>query len=180
MQMIFVLLAICITSFVGWMFTGVLPLIMFVSLALLIYIGWKQKQKGFKPQSDTYKELYKLKKKRNKIENNKHKHINDQISYIDEVWGYTKEQQKIIEKFINSRAYSMMYNKLTASLFPQIITLIDNCNARNKKGCKREVSKRLRELITLMKDELKKKKFKKVESFETTLEVYDQLLIEIK
>ena len=39
-----------------------------------------------------------------------------------------------------------MYNKLTASLFPQLITLIDNCNARGQKGCKREVSRRLREL----------------------------------
>ena len=70
------------------------------------------------------------------------------------MWGYTKEQEKIIEKFIKERAYSEMYNRLTASLFPQIISLIDNCNAREQKGCKRDVSKRLRELTDLMKEEL--------------------------
>ena len=79
---------------------------------------------------------------------------------------------------IRERAYSEMYNKLTASLFPQIISLIDNCNARGQKGCKREVSKRLRELTDLMKKELQKKKSRSQESFETTLEVYDQLLKE--
>jgi hypothetical protein len=73
-----------------------------------------------------------------------------------------------------------MYNKLTASLFPQMITLIDNCNAREQKGCKREVSRRLRELTMLMKDEMKKKKSEPTESFETTLEVYDHLLAEVK
>jgi len=140
-------------------------------------MAWKDKQQGFKPQSDTYKELEKIKKKRQKVDNNKHKHMSDQISYIDEVWGYTKEQEKIIEKFIESRAYSHMYNKLTASLFPQMITLIDNCNAQGQKGCKREVSRRLRELTELMKEELKKKKSQSTESFETTLEVYDQLLL---
>ena len=78
------------------------------------------------------------------------------------------------------RAYSEMYNKLTASLFPQIISLIDNCNARGQKGCKREVSKRLRELTDLMKVELQKKKSRSSEGFEITLEVYDQLLSEMK
>jgi hypothetical protein len=149
-----------------------------MSLLLLVYFAWKQKQKGFNPQSDTYKTLEKMKKKRVKKENNQHKHINDQIAYIDEVWGYTKEQEKIIKKFIESRAYSVMYNKLTASLFPQVIALIDNCNARAKKGCKREVSRRLRELTALIHTELKKKKSQSVESFDTTLEVYDQLLSE--
>ena len=146
------------------------------ALLVMLYLLWQQKQTGFQPKSATYKELEKIKKKRYKIENNKHKHINDQIAYIDEVWGYTKEQEKIIEKFIEERAYSDMYNKLTASLFPQIITLIDNCNARGQKGCKREVSKRLRELTLLMKEEFNKKKSRSSESFEITLEVYDQLL----
>jgi len=73
-----------------------------------------------------------------------------------------------------------MYNKLTASLFPQLITLIDNCNARGQKGCKREVSRRIRELTELMKEEMKKKKSESTESFETTLDVYDHLLAEVK
>jgi len=180
MQVIFLFLAVASTASFGIFFPSLLPLLLLVVLLGLGYLLWKQKQKGFKPQSNTYKTLEKIKKQRVKKENNQHKHINDQIAYIDEVWGYTKEQEKIIKKFIESRAYSVMYNKLTASLFPQVITLVDSCNEREKKGCKREVSRRIRELTDLMKIELKKKKSQNVESFETTLEVYDQLLLGVK
>ena len=180
MQVLFILLAVFLTALLGTFYPSVLPVLSVISLLIFGYFLWKLKQKGFKPKSDTYKELEKIKKKRAKSEHNKHKHINDQIAYIAEMWGYTKEQDKIIEKFIEARAYSEMYNKLTASLFPQMISLIDNCNARGQKGCKREVSKRLRELTTLMKEELQKKNSKKSESFETTLEVYDQLLGGVK
>ncbi len=152
----------------------------FSALLAMMYLLWQQKRKGFQPQSETYKELEKIKKKRFREDNKKHKHINDQIAYIDEVWGYTKEQKRIIKKFIEERAYSKMYNKLTASLLPQIIILIDNCNERGQKGCKREVSRRLKELTELMKVELKKQKSNKHESFETTLEVYDRLLKEVR
>jgi len=180
MQKICVLLSVFLTSLLGYFYPYVLPVMAIISLGLLGYVMWKHQQKGFQPQSHTYKALEKIKKKRHKIEKNKHKHINDQIAYIDEVWGYTKEQEKIIEQFIEGRVYSEMYNKLTAALFPQIITLIDNCNARGQKGCKREVSRRLRELTLLMKAELKKKKSQSSETFETTLEVYDQLLLGVK
>jgi len=176
MQFVFLLLAVATTALFGILFPLYLPLLLGVTLLGLGYVAWKLKQKGFKPQSDTYKILEKMKKKRAKKAKNQHKHINDQIAYIDEVWGYTKEQEKTIKKFIESRAYSEIYNKLTASLLPQIITLIDNCNTRVQKGCKREVSRRLRELTALMKVELKKKKTQSLESFETSLEVYDQLL----
>ena len=168
------------TALVGTFFHFLSPVLTLLSLVGLGYVLWQYKQKGFKPQSDTYKELEKLKKKREKSDNSKHQHINDQVAYISEVWGYSKEQEVTIEKFINARAYSEMYNKLTASLFPQMITLIDYCNERGQKGCKREVSKRLRELTNLMKEELKKKKMKKSESYETTLEVYDHLLHEVR
>ena len=144
----------------------------------MMYLLWEFKQKGFQPKSETYKEIEKLKKKRLKSEHKKHQHIHDQITYIEQMWGYTQEQKKTIEKFIEDRAYSEMYNRLTASLLPQMITLIDYCNEREKKGCKREVSKRLKELTTLMKAELKKKKMQKSESYETTLEVYDHALKE--
>ena len=172
--------SILATALAGMWYPHLLKILLTLSLIGLVYVLWQERQKGFKPQSDTYKELEKLKKKRSKVENNKHKHINDQIAYIDEVWGYTKEQTKVIEKFLEVRAYSEMYNKLTASLFPQLITLIDNCNACGQKGCKREVSRRLRELTMLMKEEMKKKKSETTESFETTLEVYDHLLAEVK
>ncbi|HFQ61377.1 MAG TPA: hypothetical protein ENK39_03645 [Epsilonproteobacteria bacterium] len=180
MQKILVLSSVFLTALLGSFYPSVLPVIAVLSLGVLGYVVWGYRQKGFQPQSDTYKALEKIKKKRHKIEKNKHKHINDQIAYIQEVWGYTKEQEKVIEQFIEGRVYSEMYNKLTASLFPQIITLIDNCNARGQKGCKREVSKRLRELTLLMKEELKKKKSQSSESFETSLEVYDQLLLGVK
>ena len=180
MQKIIPLLTILITAILGFLSPSFLPWIIFIVLLFIVYVLWHENKKGFNPQSKTYKALEKIKKRRMRVENNKHKHINDQVDYIEEVWGYTKEQEKIIEKFVDQRAYSEMYNKLTASLLPQIITLIDNCNAQGQKGCKREVSRRLRELTDLMKDEMKKKKSKTVESFETTLEVYDRLLKEVK
>jgi len=180
MSKLIVLFAILLTALVGIFYSVFLPWIFFISLGLIVYFGWQYRQKRFNPQSDTYKTLEKIKKKRQKVENNKHKHINDQIRYIGEMWGYTKEQEKMIDRFIESRSYGEMYNRLTASLFPQMITLIENCNARDKKGCKREVSKRLRKLILLMKEEMKKKKLHHMESFETTLEVYDQLLLGIQ
>ena len=175
-----ILIIIIITSIIGIMYPAALTGIVILSLLGISYLAWQYKTKGFKPQSKTYKALEKIKKKRQKTDSNKHKHINDQVDYIQEYWGYTKEQKKIIEKFIEKRAYSEIYNKLTASLFPQVITLIDNCNAREQKGCKREVSRRIRELTLIMKEELKKKKSKNSESFETTLEVYDHLIKEIK
>jgi len=44
-----------------------------------------------------------------------------------------------------------------------------------QKGCKREVSRRIKELSELMKEEFKKQKSYKNESFETILEAYGQL-----
>ncbi len=177
MQAVFLLFAVLATATLGTFYPFMMPVVMGVSLLLLGYTGWQYRKKGFKPQSDTYKALAKIKKKREKTEKNKHKHINDQIAYIKEVWGYTQEQEKIINKFVQSRAYTHMYNQLTASLFPQVITLIDQCIQKDKKGCSREVSKRLRALTNLMKEELKKKKSQNEQSFETSLEVYDQLLL---
>jgi hypothetical protein len=85
-----------------------------------------------------------------------------------------------VTDFLVYRGYGTIYNKLSASLLPQMILLIENCNAQNKKGCKRDVSARLRELTTIMKEELKKKKTGTKENFETTMEVYDYLMNEVK
>lgn len=178
MQKIWLCVVMALVALLGMFYPYVLPFVFVLSLLALGYFMWEVKQKGFHPQSDTYKKLEKIKKKRLKTEAQKHKHIHDQVAYIAKVWGYTKEQEKIINKFIETRAYAEMYNRFTASLLPQIITLIDNCNARERKGCKREVSKRLKELSDLMKLEFKKQKFEKVESFETSLIVYDTLLQE--
>ncbi len=173
-------IAIVFTASIGLFYPSILKWVLILALILIVYILWQSRTEGFKPKSKTYKALEKLKKKRQRTEHHKHQHINDQIAYIEAYWGYTKEQAHITERFIEKRAYSELYNKLTASLIPQIITLIDNCNARDQKGCKREVSKRIRELTDIMKEELKKKKSQNDERFETTLEVYDHLVKEVK
>jgi hypothetical protein len=139
---------------------------------------WRIRLRGFQPQSDHDRTLAKLRKKRLKTENKKHRHIHDQISHIAAEWGYTKEQAKIIDRFIETRAYGEIYNHLTASLLPQIILLIDNCNARDRKGCKRDVSRRLRALTDLMQEQTRRQRSQKHENFATALEVYDQLLSE--
>ena len=180
MQAFSIFLSIIITSLLGIYYPSLLVWLIAFSIIALIYLLIQYNTDGYKPKSKTYKALEKIKKRREKTNQSKHIHINDQIDYIEEYWGYTKEQKKIIENFIEKRAYSEIYNKLTASLIPQVITLIDNCNAREQKGCKREVSRRIRELTSIMKEELKKKKSKSNESFETTLEVYDQLVKEIQ
>jgi len=180
LNIITLLLGIIVTALTGLFFPSTLLWIALFSGIALLYFLWQMRKEGYQPKSKTYKALEKLKKKREKSEQTKHIHINDQIAYIEEYWGYTKEQKRIIEKFVDKRAYSEIYNKLSASLIPQIIGLIDNCNARGQKGCKREVSKRIRDLTDIMKSELKKKKSKSTESFETTLEVYDHLVKEIK
>jgi len=142
----------------------------------MVYILYRDRKKEFRPQGKKYKLLEKIRKKREKIEKDKHKHISDQIKYIEKVWGYTKEQNSIITKFIETKSYMELYNKLTASILPQIITLIDNCNEREQKGCKRDVSQRLKALTTLMKDEMQKSHLEKKEHFDISLEVCDQLL----
>ena len=179
-HLILSLTAIILTATIGLFYPTILVWIIILAISCIVYLLLQYKADGYKPKSKTFKALEKLKKKRQRIEHHKHQHINDQVAYIEEYWGYTKEQERITGKFIAKRAYSEIYNKLTASLFPQIITLIDNCNARGQKGCKREVSKRIRDLTDIMKEELKKRSSQNTESFETTLEVYDHLIKEIK
>lgn len=176
MPSFFPILASFATALLGMIYPFTLPLILLLSSLGLGFLLWQRQKKGFKPQSQDYKTLEKIKKKRQKTEENKHKHINDQIAYIAQYWGYSKEQEKTIEQFIQTRSYSQIYNKLTASFLPQMINLIDNCNERGQKGCKRAVAKRLRELTDLMKKELQKKKTLSNESFDVGLEVYDELM----
>ncbi len=152
-----------------------------LSFAAIMLLGWKMiTSRQTTPKSKVFREMQKIQKKRDKIATDKHHHINDQIEYIEIHWGYTQEQKRTIDRFLQQRAYTHMYNRLSASLFPQLITLVDQCNQKEQKGCKREVSKRIRELTLLMKEELRRKKSQSQESFETTLEVYDHLLQENK
>jgi len=177
-------LAIFLTSIIGLIEQRALLWILTLSLIAMLYMVWektfkKEKQK-FKPKSNDFKELEKIKKNRIKIEDKKYHYINDQIDYIREKWGYTKVQDKIVSDFLEKRAYDTMYNKFSASLLPNMILLIENCILQEKKGCKYEVSSRLRELTSLMKEEIKKQKRESKENFEISIEVYDYLLEELK
>lgn len=183
-MIIFFLIGVFITSVFGFFYPTILPFISLFSMLSILYFSWnsrknRKEEKVFKPESESYKEREKLKVQRDKKEAERHIYITDQISYIEKRWGYTKEQERIVATFMEKRAYSKLYNKLSASLFPQMILIIDDCNTIEKKGCKREVSSRLRELTNLMKAELKKKKEENIESFEVNTEVYDYLLKEV-
>jgi len=179
-QTVSLLISVIIISLAGIFYPAVLPWTATLATVLLTILLWQGRTKGYSPKSKTYKTLEKIRKQREKKSRQKHTHINDQIAYIQEYWGYTKAQHRIIDRFLKERAYSEIYNKLTASLLPQVITLIDLCNTRERKGGKRDVSRRITQITILMKEELKKRKSHKYESFETTLEVYDRLLKEIK
>ncbi len=63
MQILLILFSILITVVLGMLSPVILPMVIILSLLGSIYFFWKQKQKGFKPQSDTYRELEKLKNK---------------------------------------------------------------------------------------------------------------------
>ena len=180
MQRIWILVSVLFTALLGMLYPVLLPWVAISALMIALFLAWREQKRGFSPKGEHYKTLEKIEKKRAKVDKNKHLHIHDQIAYIEQSWGYTKEQSTVIERFIEQRAYSDSYNRLTASLLPQLIALIDHCNDREKKGCKREVGRRLRELIDLMKIELKKQKSRKHESFEVALEVYDRLIGEVK
>lgn len=139
----------------------------------------KTSPKYFRPKSTDYKILEKIKKNREKIEQKKEKYLLDQIHYIESMWGYTDTQSKVIEKAIEDKGYLACYDTLSAALLPQVIVLIDICNEKGKKGCQREVSKRIKEFVTLLKEQTQQKRNKENEVFEITLDVYDQLLKEL-
>lgn len=121
-----------------------------------------------------------MKKKKLIEAEKKHEIINNQFAYIQEAWKLSTSQSKIFIDFIQKRAYSELYSKMTASLLPQLIKMIDKCLEQEKVGCKREISRRINELVTVMKEEIKRKKSEKVEDFETTKDVYDHLIAELK
>ena len=175
-------LAIFLTAVVGLIEQRALVWILVLSLFGMLYMAWEKRnlKREFNPKSSDFKELKRAKKRQMKIEEKKHCYLDDQLAYIREQWGYTKTQEKVVTDFLEKRAYSSIYNKLSASLLPQMIEMIENCLVQEKKGCKREVSSRLRSLITLMKEELKKRKRGKKESFEITMDVYDSLMEEVK
>ncbi len=127
-----------------------------------------------------HKELIKIKRKKLVEAEKKHDIINNQFAYVAEAWKLSIQQEKTFITFIKTRAYSELFSKMTASLLPQLIKMIDKCLESKKTGCKREISRRINELVEIMKEEIRRKKSKKVEDFETTKEVYDHLIGELK
>jgi hypothetical protein len=170
---------ILLASLGGLFLPFLLPWLAAAASIFLAVLLWKSRKSGdFIPRSKAFKELQKMRKKQERAASDKHAHINDQIDYIDIHWGYTQQQRRTIERFLEARAYTEMYNRLSASLLPQLIALVDQCNRQSRKGCKREVSRRIRELTLLMKEELERNRSRSREGFEVTLEVYDHLLRE--
>jgi len=126
------------------------------------------------------KELKKIQKRKLKKQKLEQKLIKEQLEFIEKNWGYTKEQKIVVEEFLSKKAYIKLYNKLTISILPNLTKLIKQCNKKEKKGCKREVNRRLKELISILKNELKTQKNIINEDFDITKKVYDYLVKEVK
>ncbi len=162
-----------------------LSIILFIYFILIVGLHFKKKKDAKIPMlrfknTKQQRQLAKLKRKRLKQAEKKHQLINDQFTYIQNVWALSRDQQKTFVSFIDKKAYTQLYSKMTASLLPQLIKMIDLCIEKNKKGCKRDVTRRINELVSIMKDEIKRKNSKKVEDFETLSRVYDHLIDELK
>ncbi len=125
-------ITIIIIAIIGIVFPKSLYFIILAALLLIFYDLWQQK--SGQPSSKEFKELKRIKRKRERKELQKHRFIEDQIAYIGKIWGYNKSQEKIVQRFIQQRAYGKIYTKLTASLLPQLILLIEECNAQIQKG----------------------------------------------
>jgi hypothetical protein len=163
----------------------ILSLALFIYLTVVVSLYFKKKKEKKIPRlqfrkTKEQKQLAKIKKKRLIQAEKKHEMINNQFVYIQNIWNLSRDQQKTFVSFIEKRAYTDLYTKMTASLLPQLIKMIDSCIEQNKKGCKRNVSRRINELVVIMKEEIKRKKSKKVEDFETISQVYDHLISELK
>ena len=187
MKLNYVLLGVFITSlstvFLNSSTFLILSLLLFIYFIVIVSLHFKNKKETKKlkvKNTKEHKELTKIKKKRLIESEKKHEIINNQVAYIAEVWELSQLQEKSFVTFIEKRAYSDLYSKMTASLLPQLIKMIDACLEQNKVGCKRDVSRRINELVAIMKDEIKRKKSQKVEDFETMSQVYDHLIDELK
>lgn len=161
-----------------------LAVLLLIYIIVVVSLHFKRKKELRKnklkiKKTKEHKFLEKIHKKRNLELHQKHDAINNQIAHIQEIWDLSKDQQKTFVNFVEKRAYTDLYTKMTNSLLPQLIKMIEICLEQHKRGCKREVQKRINELTKIMKEEITRTKAKKRDDFETTSEVYDQLLHEI-
>ncbi len=161
-----------IAAAIGLRYPAALPWLAGASILTLIGCGWYRI--GYRNTSRHL--LASLRKNEAKKARQRHRNLQKQIDYIARHWGWTQEQQTVVERFMAARAYDSIYDRLSASLLPQMIQMIDQCNDRERRGCKRQVGRRLRELVRLLRDETRTRHDRSREDFETTLEVYDRLL----
>ncbi len=172
-----------LTFFFDGLFFALLSVGLFIYFIVVVSLHFRQKKRK-KPlaikKTKEHKAIEKLKNARQKEAAKKHDFITNQVAYIASIWELSKMQEKTFASFIEKRAYSELYTKMTASLLPQLTKMIEECIERDMLGCKREVSSRLNELVFVMKEEIKRKKKRKKENFETMRDVYDHLLQEVK
>ena len=157
-------------------------LLIYMIIVVSLHFKRKKEQRQNRLKIKKTKEhrfIEKIHKKRQIEQHQKHDIINNQVAHIQELWDLSKDQQRTFVNFIEKRAYTDLYTKMTNSLLPQLIKMIEICIEQHKKGCKREVQRRINELTKIMKAEISRKKAKKKDDFETTSEVYDQLLLEV-
>ena len=169
--------------FASGLFFAILSVLLFIYFIVVVSLHFRAKKQRKtlhkSPQSKTHKSLVKLKEKRAKEEEKQHEFITDQVAYIAGIWELSKTQERTFETFIQKRAYSELYRKMTVSLLPQLTKMIEECVARDMVGCKRDISSRLNELVFVMREEIKRKKKAKKENFETMRTVFDQLISEV-
>ncbi len=173
-----------VALFVSDVFLSVVAVLLFIYFVIVVSLHFRGRKKKKiilkKSQTKESKAIEKLKVSRAKEAQKKHDFITNQVAYIAEIWELSQMQEKTFASFIEKKAYSELYTKMTASLLPQLTKMIEECLERDKVGCKRDVSSRLNELVFVMKAEIKRKKKTKKEDFETMRDVYDHLINEVK
>lgn len=172
-----------VSFFVSRVVLSIVSVVLFIYFIIVVSMHFKAKKKKKiahkKPISREQKALQKLKNTHDKENVRKHDYITSQVAYIADIWKLSQVQEKTFSTFIEKKAYSELYTKMTASLLPQLTKMIEECLARDMQGCKRDVSSRLNELVYVMKAEIARKKKQKKEDFETMRKVYDHLIDEL-
>ncbi len=179
-----VFVAAVILPFMDGIVSLSLAVLLLIYMIVVVSLHFKRKKDQRKnrlkiKKTKEHRFIEKLNKKRQIEQHQKHDTINNQVAHIQELWDLSKSQQRIFVNFIEKRAYTDLYTKMTNSLLPQLIKMIEICIEQHKKGCKREVQRRINELTKIMKSEISRTQAKKKDDFETTSEVYDQLLHEV-
>jgi ABC-type multidrug transport system fused ATPase/permease subunit len=173
-----------VALFASNLFLSVVVVLLFIYFVVVVSLYFRARKKKKlvrkKPKSKEAKAIEKLRISRAKEAAKKHDFITNQVAYIAEIWQLSQTQEKTFATFIEKKAYSELYTKMTASLLPQLTRMIEECLERDMVGCKRDVSSRLNELVFVMKEEIKRKKRRKKENFETMRDVYDHLIEEVK